>query len=180
MSLLKSKNMQKKKTYPSHESVGLAGKIVLEDGKLRPKLNSPVLLNHFLQTYCKIGDDFSMLITNKKPKRSIAQNSFYHLYLSLISISSGNTVEELKAWVKDTILLKGISEVFGDSVRITDSSANLSISEFTEMMNRIEDKTEIPIPDPEPFNIPLTLLESGKLKEIQKQKYKSLKSNIHV
>lgn len=171
-------NMHKKKTHPSHKSIDLAGKFELKDGLLKPVLNSSALLNHFMREYCKPGDDFSMKITCKRPRRSVCQNSFLHLYLSLIALSSGHSLEELKAWVKETILAKGIREVMGTSVRIVKSTTDLNISEFAEMMEKIQEKTNIPIPDPGPFNLPLNLDEYGHLKEKQKEKYQAMKATI--
>lgn len=170
--------MKRKKSLPTHHKINLAGKVIPDPDhpdEMKVGLLAPQLYKHFLKTYCKVGDDISMLIENKRPKRSQSQNDFYHVYLDLISLSSGHTMKELKQWVKDTILNKGITEVFGTKVRITDSSADLNISEFCEMMNRVEELTNIPIPDPEPFNLPLTFDEYKKLKVVQKEEYKLMK-----
>lgn len=166
----------KKRSRPSHKSVELGGKIVLEDGKMKAQLNSPAYYAHFIKTYCKVGDHFSMKITNRRPKRSSEQNSFFHVYLSLIALSTGHTVAELKDWVREHILAKGVTEVFGDTVKKTKSTTDLNISEFMEMMNEIEEKTEIPIPDPEPFNIPLLRDEYNHLKMEQTAKYSKMEA----
>lgn len=168
--------MKYKKTLPSHHSIDLAGIIVEREGKLETKLNAPHLMRHFLKTYCKPGDYFSIKLTNKRPKRTVSQNNFYHLYLSLVSQSSGHTIAELKQWVKGKFLTKGITEVFGDKVRVVDSSSDLNISEFAELMNQIEIATGVPIPDPAPFNIPLTFNEYRRLKVAQDEKYSRIKA----
>lgn len=170
---------KRKKSLPTHHKVNLAGKVITDpehEGELKIGLLSPQMYRHFIKTYCKLGDDISMVIENKKPKRTESQNNFYHVYLDLISLSSGHTIKELKQWVKGKILSKGITEVFGEKVRITDSSAELNINEFCEMMNRIEELTGVPIPDPTPFNVPLTWDEHKKLKVIQKETYSKIKS----
>jgi len=165
-----------KKTVPSHKSVELAGRVVLDEGgKLRGKLNAPYLYDHFLKTYCKEGDYLSMKITNKKPSRSIAQNNYLHVYLGLISLSSGHSMKELKGWIRDSVLKKGVTEVFGETVHITQSTADLNISEFAELLNILEETTEIPLPDAAPFNLPLTRDEYGRLKIIQNSKYAKMK-----
>lgn len=166
--------MEKKKYRPSHKKINLTGKVVMKDGKLATTLTSQPLYHHFLQTYCKVGDDISVEFKTKRPTRSQSQNNFYHLYLDLISLSSGHSMKELKAWVRETILGKGVTEVFGENVRVVGSSADLNTSEFVEMMNTIFDKTEIPIPDPTPFNIPLTYDEYGRLKKKQKEEYEEM------
>ncbi len=172
----------KKRSLPTHHKINLAGKVVRnpdfeKDGQeMKITLLAPQLYRHFIKTYCKIGDDISMVVENKKPKRTESQNNFYHVYLSLIALSSGHTIQELKQWVKGRILSKGITEVFGDKVRMTESSADLNTSEFIEMMERIKELTGIPIPDPEPFNLPMTWDEHGKLVEKQKATYTKLKA----
>ena len=87
-------------------------------------------------------------------------------------------MDELKAWVREEILSEGVSEVYGDKVHIAKSSADLNMSEFCEMMNTVEERTGIPIPDPGPFNMPLSLDEYGHLKIIQKEHYETLESKI--
>lgn len=170
---------RKKKRYvPAHKKVNLGGRVVVSDRegeKLRITMNAPKLYQHFLQTYARAGDFVSMEITLKKPNRSDAQNNFYHLYLDLISLSSGHSMAELKAWVNEEILGKGIAEVFGHTTRIVGHSSDLNTSEFTEMLNTVFERTGVPIPDPAPFNLPLTYDEYGKLKVIQTKKYKKMK-----
>lgn len=171
---------KRKKSLPTHHKVNLAGKVIPDpdkEGELKIGLLAPQMYRHFIKTYCKLNDDISMTIENKRPKRTESQNSFYHVYLDLISLSSGHTVKELRQWVKERILGKGITEVFGEKIRMTESTSDLNISEFCEMMERIKELTGIPIPDPGPFNLPLTHDEYGKLKVKQKDEYSKLKAN---
>jgi hypothetical protein len=165
----------KDKSIPTYKSVKLAGKFVMVDGKLTKQYNSEAHLQHFINTYAKAGDDFSEELTCKRPKRSDALNNYYHLYLSLIALSSGHTMKELKEWAVGKFLTKGIKEVFGDKTRITDSSADLNMDEFGEFLNELEETTEIPLPDPKPFKMGLLLTEEGKLKREQKEKYSKMK-----
>lgn len=157
----------------------MSGKVAaLKDDELGIVLNAKPLLRHFLKTYAHAGDWATMTIELKRPKRSANQNNFYHLYLSLVALSSGHTLLELKAWVRETILAHGVSEVYGETVRVTKSSADLNISEFAEMINTLEEKTGIPIPDPAPFNLPLTQDEYGRLRYDQSEKYREMKPKI--
>jgi hypothetical protein len=170
--------MEKKKSRPAHKKISLTGKVVMKGDKLATTLTSQPLYQHFLNTHCKVGDDISIELKAKRPKRSESQNNFYHLYLDLVSLSSGHTMDELKAWVRETILGKGVKEVFGETIRVVGSSADLNTSEFVEMMNTLEEKTGIPIPDPAPFNLPLTFDEYGRLKKIQKEEYEVMDNKI--
>lgn len=170
----------KNKYNPSHKKVNLAGHIIQVDGKLRPKLNAPELMQYFLKKYAKPGDHVLLELKLKKPIRSEAQNNFYHLYLSLIETASGHSMDEIKAWVNEDILGGGIREVFGHETRIVGHSSDLNMSEFVEMMNEIMDRTEVPIPDPAPFKLPLTYDEYGKLKEEQKHTYAKVKAKKFI
>ena len=167
--------MKKDKSIPTYKSVSLAGKFVMVNGKLTKQYNSEAHLQHFINTYAKAGDDFSEELTCKRPKRTDNQNSYYHLYLSLIALSSGHTIKELKEWAVGKFLTKGIKEVFGEKTRITDSSADLNIGEFEEFINELADSVEIPLPDPSPFKLGLLLDEYGKLKKEQVAKYSKMK-----
>jgi hypothetical protein len=165
---------RQKKSRPSHKKVHLGGVVVSKNGELTVKLNASDYMRHFLKTYAHVGDDVSMLLELRRPLRSQSQNNYWHVYLSLVSLSTGHTIEELKAYVQETILSRGVREVFGESVRIVKSSSDLNISEFVEMVNTFEETTGIPLPDPKPFNLPLTYDEYGHLKLLQTEKYSKM------
>lgn len=166
---------KRKKSVPTYPSQTIAGKVVLESGVNQIQYNAPRVLRHFLNTKCKVGDDVTITITRKRATRTLQQNSYYHMYVDLISLSSGHSNEEIHAWAKGKILSKGITEVFGDKVRIVESTTALGISEFCEFVNRLEELTGVPLPDPEPFNLPLTWDEHKKLKLEQRKKYQKVK-----
>lgn len=169
----------KKRTAPTYHSIVLAGRVVqtgfVAENKRDIRWNAPQYLQWFLKEKAKIGDVISAKFVCRRPKRTEEQNSFFHVYLSLISISSGHSMKELKSWYKGKFLTKGISEVFGEKTRVVESSADLNISEFCELMNKIEEATNIPIPDPTPFSLPLSLDEFGKLKYVQRETYRKMK-----
>lgn len=171
---------KKKEGIPTYESQHFGGKIVFDPdlNKNRMMFNAQALWQNFLDKTCKVGDEVSFYITNKRPKRSDQQNRYYHLYLSLISLSSGYTIEELKIWAKGKFLSKGITTVFGERVRIVKSSADLRIGEFVILLDSIEQETGIPLPITEPFLNPLSHKEYENLKESQRQVYSRLKAKI--
>lgn len=169
-------NTSKTKKYATYESQAFGGYVVIDPTteQRRIKISAPLLYQHFLDHTCSLGDYVSMAITNKKPKRTAQQNSYYHLYLSLISISSGSSVKALKKWAVGKFLSTGITEVFGEKVRMVKSSAELTVSEFIEFLARIEETTEIPLPDAEPFLKPLSHEEYAELKANEKRVYQKL------
>jgi len=87
-------------------------------------------------------------------------------------------MKELKAWVKGKFLSEGITEVYGDKVRVVKSTADLNISEFMELLERIEEETKIPLPKTDPFNKVLTPAEYDTLKANQKKVYERLTANL--
>lgn len=178
---------EKAKSVPTYESQHFSGLVVKDPDtqKNRIRINDERGYTHFLNSKCKAGDVVSVFYTNKKPKRTELQNRYFHEYLSLISLSSGNTVEALKIWIKGEFLSKGITEVFGRKVRIVRSTTELNISEMNELIERIEETTGIPAPPTDLFKAPHTHEEHEKLKVEQKTFYKSLsfpeklKTKIH-
>lgn len=167
--------IQKQKSYPTYESQHFTATVRQVDGKNRIAISDEKGYSYFLNQKCKTGDNVSVYITNKKPKRSDLQNRYFHEYLSLISLSCGHTVDELKTWVKGKFLSKGITEVFGEKVRKVRSTTELTIGEMKELIDQIENITEIPAPPTELFNQPHTHAEHEKLKADQKSFYQGLR-----
>jgi hypothetical protein len=167
-----------RKYSPSFKKVNLGATIVAVGSDLKPKLNAPLLLQYFLKTHAKVGDECTLVLTVKRPKRSERQNNYFFLYLSLIALSCGHSVDELHQWVKSSLLAEGITEIYGDKVVRTGNTSLLNVSEFSELIERIHEKTGIPPPDASVFNLPLTHSEHDRLKEVQKRKYAGYKNDL--
>ncbi len=167
----------KSKSIPTYESQHFSGLVVVhpDTGKNAIRINDEKGYYYFLSQKCKVGDTISVYYTNKKPKRTDSQNRYLHEYLSLISLSCGHTVEELKIWIKGKFLSKGITEVFGEKVRKVKGTSELNISEFAELIERIEETTEIPAPETDLFKMPHSNQEHERLKREQISHYSSLK-----
>lgn len=171
--------MTKKKTFPTYETKVFECTIVVDPatGKKRISIDHERFYLHELSKF-KLGEKVLMKITNKKRKRSMAQNSYMHLYFSLIALSSGHTAKEIKSWAKGKFLSKGITEVFGDKVRKVDETSELTIGEMMEFVDRVEAHTGIPAPDPEPFNLGITNAEYRELKAKQAEKYSKMEAKL--
>lgn len=171
--------MKKRQYNPTYESTTFIGTVVEADnGKNRISIDHPLHYQHFVNHTCKRGDKVALTMTNRRPKRSLAQNRYMHLYFSLISESSGHTMMEIKNWAKGKHLSKGITEVYGSKVRIVKETSQLNMSEMCEFLNIISEDTTVPLPDPEPFNLPMTLDEYGRLKEKQRVEYSKYKPKL--
>ena len=169
---------KKSKSQPTYESQHFSGVVVADpenNQKNKIRINDEMGYFYFVNRKCKRGDIVSVYYTNKRPKRTELQKRYYFEYLSLISLSSGHTVEELHAWVKGKFLSKGITEIFGSKVRRVRSTNQLSITEMAELIERIEEITGIPAPPTDLFKMPHSHEQHEKMRAEQKKHYKSLK-----
>jgi hypothetical protein len=169
-----------RKSYPTTKSQPMRGKCILVENKKRFKINHPDLLALFLELHCNPGDDMTIWFESKRPKRTEMQNNYMHLYFSLIGRSSGHTMKQIKDWANQEFLSKGITEVFGIDVREVKSTSDLTRGELCEYLMRIEESTEIPTPNSEPFLKPLTQKEYDELTLEQKRAYGIMKSKIFI
>lgn len=129
-------------------------KIVIVDGI--PKLaikNKSYYLNE-LKKFSD-GEDVSLLITNKKPKRTEQQNRYYWgVYLPLISEETGEQdLVRLHELFKGKFLTTEIIEVLGEKVRIKKSTTDLSIAEFCQYIMNIQELTGIIAPPTENYGL---------------------------
>ena len=169
--------LTRKKSVPTFKSEKFAVRFFDSPDGLVARMEAVKYYKHFLQTYAKAGDYGVIKVEIRKPKRSELQNSFYWMYLGLVSVSSGHTPKEIHDWAKGKFLTTGILEIFGDKVRKMSSTTTLDRIEFGEYLARIEQTTGVPVPDPEPFNVGLTNAEYLELKNKQKREYESIKAN---
>lgn len=133
-----------------------AGEIVREklSANNRLKINSPKFYQHQLNKM-KPGEQVSIYITNKKPKRTVNQNNYYWgVYLPLIASQTGEAdIDRLHAYFKGKFLTTGIVEVLGEKVRMTKSTSNLSVGQFNEYIVNIAVLTEIEPPPTENYGM---------------------------
>lgn len=169
--------MNKSPTYKSQTFTGIVCKKA--DGNNAISYNYLSQRQMFLNNM-KNGQDITDILTDKKPLRTTQQNNYYWLYLSLVALSSGHTSNELHLWAKGKFLTEGITEIFGDKVRVVDSTTKLNKAEFCEYICRIEDATDIEAPTTEPFLKPLTHNEFSKLREEQRGFYQRMISKIFI
>lgn len=93
------------------------------------------------------GEKVWLTVDPRKPKRSLQQNNYYHLYLGIIARETGYTPLELHTYFKGKYLTSGITEVFGSKVRKVKSTTALNKSEFSEYILQIAEEVGITPPD---------------------------------
>lgn len=134
-------------TYQNRHFAG----IVVQDapGKNRIKINAPIYYQHAVNQF-KAGDYVTITVTNKRPKRTVAQNNYYWgAVLPAIAEATGeHDLEALHEVFKKKFLAKERAEVLGEVVTKTKSTAELSVLEFGEFIEKIAALTEIQLPPP--------------------------------
>lgn len=142
-------------TYTT-QSEQFAGEIVLEKttGQKKLKILSERFYKNQINKF-KPGEKVSIVITNKKPKRTEQQNRYYWgVYLPLIAQETGEAdTDRLHTLFKGKYLTKGIYEVLGQKVRITRSTTELSVGEFNEYIVNIAAETGIEPPPTQNYGL---------------------------
>ena len=117
-------------------------------------VRSPAWYQHQLQKY-KDGEEVSLVITNKKPQRTEQQNRYWWVYMTHIGQETGHSPEEVHEWAKGMFLTSKIVNVFGQPTRIKGSTADLSKSEFSELIMKVEEESGIQAPPTESYSLSL-------------------------
>ena len=103
--------------------------------------------------YCKTHPHTKFHLTPIENKRTLSQNSFYWVYLSVISRETGNEPDDLHEYFKQKLLPRKIVKIKGKKGEYEfekiKSTTELSKSEFGEYMEKICAITSVPIPNPE-------------------------------
>lgn len=97
------------------------------------------------------GKEVGIEVIEKKPKRTEQQNRYYWMYLSLIESETGNKKKALHALFSKRFLTEEITELYGDKVRVTKSTTELSVGEFCEYLIDISTITQVELPDTEEY-----------------------------
>ena len=96
-----------------------------------------------------------------KGVRSLPQNSFYWLYLEIISKETGNNVDDLHRLFKGLFLPKKTVVFKGKEYLMSGSTTELSKGDMSMYMDRICAETSIPIPDRQTASIAYPVSDSS-------------------
>lgn len=140
-------------SVPTFESKSFVGEIIELDGKHKLKLHAAPYYNTFLNTKCKVGEVLTMTLTKRKPKRTLAQNNYYWVYMDLIASETGNQAEDLHALFKKKFLRGHKVTVMGEVVEHEGSTTELSRLDFGDYIRKIEELTGIQSPPTENYRI---------------------------
>lgn len=103
----------------------------------------------------KDGAEVTLVVHNRKPKRTEAQNRYYWgIYLPLVADETGEKdLDRLHELFKGKFLTQGIVEVLGEKVRMKKSTTELSTSEFCSYIMDIEALTGVEAPPTENYGL---------------------------
>lgn len=114
-------------------------------------------------------------LTEKKPKRTLSQNSYLHVVLAYLAVQTGNTLDWVKReYYKKTcnpdLFVRERQDKFLGSVKYLRSSAELDTREMTLSIQRLRNwassEAEVYIPEPhEQEKIALMQMEVERNKE---------------
>lgn len=150
-----SKDQAKTKEVPMVTSTqSFAATIRNTPNGKRMLVKSPSWYHHQLQKF-KDGESVTLVIHNKKPKRSEQQNRYYWgAYLPLIAQETGEKdLDRLHELFKGKFLSEGVVEVLGEKVRMKRSTTELGKGEFSQFISDIETLTGIKSPPAESYGL---------------------------
>ncbi len=101
--------------------------------------------------FCKKNIDATVRIDKPEKSRTLPQNRYYWVYLSLISKETGNNEEDLHAFFRQKLLPKRYIKIVGKqgTYEIEDykSTTKLTKLEFSDFLEKICAITGVPLPD---------------------------------
>jgi len=107
-----------------------------------------VELSHRFRDMLSRNDGRRIRIELEETTRTLAQNSYYWLYLSVISAETGDDAEALHEHFKRRFCPRKTVRFHGKDYTLAKSTTSLAKWEFTEYLDRICTESGVPLPDP--------------------------------
>ena len=148
--------MKKKNLEYTYTTRSFAGKIIIdkETGRNKLEWTSKRYWLHELGKF-KPGTPVTFNITNKRPKRTEAQNRYlWGVFYPLIAEETGEQdLNRLHELFKGKFLTEKIVDVLGEKVRLKKSSTELSVGEFCDFIANIYELTKVYPPPTENYDL---------------------------
>ena len=116
-----------------------AAEITKKEGKpTAVVVKSKAYYEHQLKKF-KDGEKVTLIITNRWPKRTNQQNRYWWgAVLPMIAAETGeDDLEKLHELFKGMFLTTGIHVVLGQKVRMTKSTTELTVQEFSDFIKKV-------------------------------------------
>lgn len=101
----------------------------------------------FLQYLKSLSGAVEVIVRPHKKHRTHSQNNLYWLYLALIASETGDNAADLHDYFKRRYLPPKFINACGHTIKIPGSTTDLSVNQFGEYLDRIEQECGVPIPD---------------------------------
>lgn len=118
------------------------------------RVKSRVFYEHQLKKF-KHGEDVTLIITNRWPKRTNQQNKFlWSVVYPMVAAETGESdIERLHTLFKAMFLTTGTHVVLGRKIRMTKSTTELSVAEFCDYVRKICAEVNCIPPPSENYNL---------------------------
>lgn len=122
----------------------------IKSGKLG--LNNSTHFNKSVSENFREGEVVAIELSRPKKIRTLSQNNYLWLYYQVICDETGEeSVENLHEYLKRVLLPPNLVKILGKEVRLPASTTELSKSEFSAYIVKIEALTGIVSPDAEKY-----------------------------
>lgn len=115
---------------------------IVENGKL--ELTERKAFNIYLSS---LKGEVEVIVRKRIKRRNIKQNKLYWAYLDLIEKETGNSAEDLHEVFKRDYLESRLKEILGKKEKLSGTTTTLSTHEFANYLKKIEQRTNVLIPD---------------------------------
>lgn len=95
------------------------------------------------------GKRVRVTIDVEKDQRSLKQNSFYWMYLSLVENETGTPAEDVHEIAKRKFLRPRFVKFKNEEIKLPASTTRLDKLDFNKYMDKISEMTGVPIPNPD-------------------------------
>lgn len=103
--------------------------------------------------FCRKNVGKTVRIELPDPKRTLTQNAYYWVYLTVLEREFGNAADDLHDYFKHKFLPRDFVTIRGKKGKVTferiKSTTKLSKLEFGEYLDKIAEATGVPLPNPQ-------------------------------
>lgn len=123
--------------------------------KITPKFWGKVINGHlslnnrqnFISYTSKLKGEVYLTVGQIKSTRTLNQNNYYWLYLNILEDETGDNANDLHEFFKRKFLRPRMVKILGQEMKLPATTTNLTKLEFGEYLDKIEQLTNIPLPD---------------------------------
>lgn len=146
--------LPREKSVPSHTQRYFVAQVFENnEGIYSMKFRAGDEVRTWLKNNFNVGEDISVLITDKKPSRTKRQNALYWVYLADVARETGHTAADLHEFFKWKFIPPEAINIYGENIYKSNSTTKLKISAFAEYMDSIAEFTGIQLPSRESFGL---------------------------